>query len=623
MAGRSFSICASALLVLATNAGAIPAEPTPVEVPAPDEVTGVFWAAPVVPDQWVDVHFDSLAIVDAIRFLSGSETNVVALGDVARDVSVDLRRVTPGRALDAVLRALNVGGRFEGSTLFLTPLEERNVPTPLVMQQESVIWQEVDGAIAGLLSPEGSSAVNRSGGIVSLSDRPRNLDRLEEHLIEVLHAMTRQVEIEVQVVEAVYEDAEGAGIDWSLFDGVLDPTWDVRGGTSTGAVGFQSVTDAHEAFQFGVLRAGRWQAFLDAFEERIELNMISRPHITALSNQPARFQVKERIPYLTKTVTTEGGVSRTDFALEFDEAGIDVSVTASIADGGEITMDVHPRISSVVGFTASLPDLGPQPIIDTRETESLVRLAEGSSLVMSGMIQDRKNTSSLGVPILSHIPWLGRLFRSEQVRTDKTEIIIVLTPRAKQEHGVRTVERYARVQPVAVNPADDSMVTQLAAARSERAWEALVAGRAAQALVAARGAAAVSPAGWWAANNVGLALAQAGFLGDAETTLRTAVRAATPAEPIALLNLGTLLLHRGRPGEALPPLREAAVRAPQGPVRDEALLAWTLALELNGNTSEALDVLEHEAGGSTGRLADRVAPRIDRLLKALDTASLD
>ncbi|MBZ0269595.1 hypothetical protein K8I85_15700 [bacterium] len=623
MARRSISICASALLLLSAAAAGAAPEVLPANVHGPEEVTGTFWAAPVVPAELVDVHFDSLAIVDAIRFLSGAETNVVALGDVSRDVSVDLRGVTPGRALDAVLRALDVGGRFEGSTLFLSPLEDRVLRTPLVVQEESVIWQELDTGIAGLLSPEGSVAVNRSGGIVSVSDRPRTLDRLEEHMIEVLHSMTRQVEIEVQVVEAVYEDAQGAGIDWSLFDGVLDPAWNVSGGTATGAVGFQSTTDTREAFQLGILRAGRWKAFLDAFDEQISLNMISRPRITALSNQPASFQVKERIPYLTKTVSTEGGVTRTDFALEFDEAGIDVRVTASVAEGGEITMEVHPTISSVVGFTASLPDLGPQPIIDSRETESLVRLAEGSSLVMGGMMQDRKNVSSLGVPVLSRIPWIGRLFRSEQVRTDKTEIIIVLTPRSRQEPGVETVRRFARVEPVAVSPADDSMVTQLAAARSERAWEAFLAGRTAQALVAARSAATVSPSGWWAANNVGLALQQSGFLGDAELALRTAVRATTPAEPVALVNWGTLLLHRGRAGEAIAPLREAAERAPEGAVRDEAMLTWALALELSGERVRALDVLRHEAGGSTGRLAGRVAPRVERLLRDLDTASLD
>jgi type II secretory pathway component GspD/PulD (secretin) len=70
--------------------------------------------------------------------------------------------------------------------------------------------------------------------------------------------------------------------------------------------------------------------------------MVSRPRITAMSNQPATFEVRERIPYLTKTVTQEGGVPTTEFELVFDEAGIQLDMTAFVSEGGVITMEVRP-----------------------------------------------------------------------------------------------------------------------------------------------------------------------------------------------------------------------------------------------------------------------------------------
>jgi type II secretory pathway component GspD/PulD (secretin) len=628
-------LCCASALALATapsgraDVGASPdssadASPDTSAVPAvaePAETTRFFWAIPGLPDDALDVHFRDVDVVEAIRFLAGPETNVVALGFTPGAVSMDLRRVLPGRALDSVLRSLGVCGRIEGNTLFLSEVEDRVMRIPIVVQDKSAVWDELESAITGLLSPDGRLALNKSGGVLTVSDRPPDLDRTEEHVIEVLEAMTRQIEIEIKVIEAVYRKNDGAGIEWALFDGILDPAWSLGGGTSTGDVAFQSVTDAHDNFQLGILKPGKWQAFLDAFDENIRLNMISRPRITTLSNQPATFEVKEKVPYLTKTISQEGGVSRTDFALQFDEAGIEMVVTAAVAEGGEISMEVHPTISTVVGFTASLPDLGPQPIIDTRETKSLVRLAEGSSLVIGGMLQDRKNVSTLGVPVLSRLPGLGRLFRSEQVRNDKTEIIIVLTPRARREPGARTLERWGRLDRVTVAAGDGTMGTRLAAARDERAWDTIRAGETSRALVEARSAAVASPSAWWTVNDVGLALQQVGFLGDAELALRTAVRATDPSEPVALLNWGTLLVHRGRAEDAVAPLREAASRAPRGAVRDEAILAWALALELSGRTQEALDVLEHDAGGPSGPLGDRVRPRTARLLARMGAVS--
>lgn len=624
MAGRSIwwrSSVISALLLRSVTASASDLAAAEQDPPAPSEATASFWAVPALSTDTIDVSFTDRDLVSSFRFLTGEETNVIAVGPVAPNVSVDLRQVTPGHALDAVLRSVGVAARFEDNTVFLSALEDRVVRIPMVLQESSSPWEELQTAIAELVSDQGSVALNRSGGVLTVSDRPADLDRLEEHVYEVLHAMTRQVEIEVQVIEAVYQDDVGAGINWALLDGVLDPGWGVAGGTMAGNVAFQQTTDIRENFQIGVLKPGRWQAFLDAFEERVELNIISRPRITALSNQPATFEVKEKIPYLTKTVSQEGGVIQTEFELQFDEAGIEVLVVASIAEGGEIAMEVHPIISSVVGFTASLPDLGPQPIIDTRETKSTVRLAQGNSLVMAGMMQDRENVSSLGVPVLSRIPYLGRLFRSEEVRVDKTEIIIVLTPRSRRESAFVSLETWDHVGSVDVIVTDETMPTHLAAARSRRAWESLTAGNTQRAVVLARGAAAVRPSDWWALNNLGLAMRQAGFLGDAERTLRLAVRAQHPAEPVALMNWGTLLLHRGRAAEAVEPLREAAARAPHGELRDEAVLAWALALEFAERGAEALEVLHQDAGGRDGRLSARVLPRVTRLLEARETAS--
>jgi Flp pilus assembly protein TadD len=146
----------------------------------------------------------------------------------------------------------------------------------------------------------------------------------------------------------------------------------------------------------------------------------------------------------------------------------------------------------------------------------------------------------------------------------------------------------------------------------QRAWTRLVSGDRVGALSMVSSAARVVPSTWWALNNLGLAQRETGYFAEAEATFRAAARALDPEPPVALVNLGTLLMHRGRPDEAVPIL-ERAVRSSSGPVRDEATLAWALALERSGRRAEAIEALE-DAGGESGRLGARVRPRLQRIL---------
>ena len=597
---------------------------TPVETqPArPEDPTRSFWARPELRGDPIDVQFASLDLGQAVRFLTGEETNVLLAAGVARPVSLELRGVRTSEALDWLLRNEGLAALFEGNTVLLTNQERRTYVLPLVVGETSPVWDEIEAGIQNAQSESGGVIVlNRAAGVLTLEDTPANLDRIESHLHRSLASVLRQVEIEVKILEAVYDENRGLGVDWAVMNGVLDPDWTFTGGTPRGDVSRQIVTDQREIFQLGVLKPGKLQVFLDAYEEDIELNLISRPRITMMSNQPAMFEVKERVPYLTKTVSQEGGVPITEFELQFDEAGIDLAVVASVDEDGVITMDVHPTVSTVVGFTQSLPDLGPQPIIDTRETRSVVRLQEMHSLVMGGLMQDRENVTVNGVPVLSRIPFIGRLFRSETVRHEKTEILIVLTPRVRREAAALSLSTRDRIRPSLFVPESSGVPTGLAATQDDRAWVRLVAGDPAGALGPAESAARVLPSAWWTLNNLGMAYREIGWLARAEAVLRRAVLASDPPPAEALANLGVLLLHRGQAEEAASLLEQAAGRAAYGSVRDEALLAWALALENSERPSEALRVLEEEGGGVSGRLGDRVGPRIVRILGRMQQAS--
>lgn len=608
-------------LGLTSTVAAVPPVQDPPTLPTPAERTVSFWASPDTGREPVDVAFRDMDLVDALRFLTGEETNVIQMGGAgAKTITMDLRGVQPGQALDYMLQYLNLGAEIDGNTVMLSDRATRTLRVPIVFQEESKIWEEIETGVQNLSTSEGQVALNKSGGIMTLSDEPAVLDRLERHIDEVITSVLQQIEIQVEILEATYDIDRGAGIDWFLFNGILDPEWGVSGSANGGRVGFSAPTDPRGTFQLGLVKANKWQTVVDAFENDVSVDVVSRPRVTVMSNQPAEFALREKIPYLQKTVSQEGGVTRTDFEIVFDEAGVSLTLLASVTEGGEIQLDVAPVISSVTGFTPTLPDLGTQPIIDTRETKSVVRLAEGQALVMSGMLQDRESSNQSGVPFLKDIPFLGRAFRHEETSHEKTEVIIIVTPKFRQEPAVRSLAQHDRLVPTRVFIGNRSPVDELASARGERAWTQLQGGDESAAIGLARSAYRARPSSWWTLNNLGLAQREMGLLGEAEKTLRSAVLATEPSSPVALVNYGTLVMHRGRPAEAVPYLRDAAAQAPRGRLRREANLALALALELSGRLTESLEVLDRAV--DDGAEEERALPRKERLLEALEQASL-
>ncbi len=109
-----------------------------------------------------------------------------------------------------------------------------------------------------------------------------------------------------------------------------------------------------------------------------------------------------------------------------------------------ITMDIHPSVSSlariatvsdtttssVVGVSASTSSqvLASKPIINTRETETVATIMEGETVIIAGLMQDSVNKLTSKTPLLGDVPFLGKLFRREVIDSQKTELIILITP---------------------------------------------------------------------------------------------------------------------------------------------------------------------------------------------------
>ena len=155
--------------------------------------------------------------------------------------------------------------------------------------------------------------------------------------------------------------------------------------------------------------------------------ILSNPKLAVVNNQEAKIHVGERQAYVTTTTTSGGQTTTVSEDVSFVDVGIQLFVTPTINDDGYITMKVKPEISSVVD-TLLTPTGNKIPIIDTSMAETTVMVKDGKSIIIGGLRKEEKVYDSDQVPFLSSIPILGNLFRNNNMHTERTEILVMITP---------------------------------------------------------------------------------------------------------------------------------------------------------------------------------------------------
>lgn len=166
---------------------------------------------------------------------------------------------------------------------------------------------------------------------------------------------------------------------------------------------------------------------LDALSGVTNVNVISSPEVLVLNNQTATLQVGDQVP-----VATQQAVSVTDpdapivNAIEFRDTGVILTVTPRVNRGGLVQLDITQEVSDVVPTTTSSLN---SPTIQQRRIASTVAVHDGETIALGGLIRDGRTNSRSGVPVLMDIPLVGNLFSTTEQMTQRTELLVLITPR--------------------------------------------------------------------------------------------------------------------------------------------------------------------------------------------------
>ena len=265
-----------------------------------------------------------------------------------------------------------------------------------------------------LLSGIGSITVTNRGNCLVVRDRESNVELIKQILTE-LDLPIPQVHIEARIVFLNDEAKNNLGIKWG-YQNYRDST--ELDSTSKPVIALSDLSIINKnSIAFGFIRDNfNLNVELQAMQEDNQVRILSAPQILVLDGKEAEIKQGKEVPYVTQS----GDVINTSFR----EANLSLRVTPQILHDNYIVLDI--RVTNDTVDQASIS--GGEPLINKQEINTNLFLENGVTIVIGGILTETKEDQHSGVPGLSDIPLLGKLFKNAEKIDDRSELLVFLTP---------------------------------------------------------------------------------------------------------------------------------------------------------------------------------------------------
>ena len=294
-------------------------------------------------------------------------------------------------------------------------LEAASQPRPLLTRYyrvhyadahslQALIQQSAGGE--GWLSERGRAQLDERSNTLVVTDMSERLASIDVLLSE-LDVPVSQVLVEARIISASLDSARQLGVHWQALESSEQAGTVVTAGSNPPVAGA------------GGQQANDWRLGLDlaAMQAAGKVELLARPSIMTRANQQASIQSGVRVPYQSQAGGTAGGS-----VTQFVDAVLALTVLPRITPDGQVHMELEVRQDAVAADSASVP------AINTNTISTQVRLENHDTLVLGGIFSDQRRANESGVPVLGHLPVVGRLFRQSRHAVQRNELLIFITP---------------------------------------------------------------------------------------------------------------------------------------------------------------------------------------------------
>lgn len=371
-----------------------------------------------------------------------------------QEISIDLKDVTAQAALETLMRA---AGHFykvmdEHSIIIAqdTP-QNRRTYEDLVIQTfflSNADLKETLTILRSLIDAR-KIATNEQLNAIILRDTADKV-KVAERIIEANDKSKAEVVVDIELLQINSQKLRDLGVSLSSYSIgqqlSIPSSTTSTGGTGTGGTGTTTTTTTPSGVRLSDLQfvnQSNWFLTLPSFtynfiKQNTDAQLLAKPQLRISEGEKANLVIGDKVPIPLTTFNTQnagnsgGIIPITSF--QYQDVGIKIELEPRVHHNQEVTLKMKIEVSNLNGNVAGSNGES-QPIIGTRMIDSVIRLKDGETNFLAGLLRTDESTSDRGIPGLSEIPLLGRLFSDKHHEGARTDVILTMTP-----HIVRNAE---------------------------------------------------------------------------------------------------------------------------------------------------------------------------------------
>lgn len=377
-------------------------------------------------EEKIDLDLRGVELEEAFRSLADiAGLNVVIGEDLSGNVRVNLKNMDFLQAVDMLTKPRGLDYRIKDNTIVidsennLRNFDERETK---VFQLKNDNLEEVRENLQSTIQEDHYSDMNTSNISININENLEalvitgyndELIRIEE-ILEEIDVEKEQVMLQVIVQDISRSKVKDLGINWSFGDMLVGQTEMVE--TEEGVEEVET-----GGFDFGMSNLD-FDSMLDFLESKGDSNILANPQIATLDGEQASITIGDRVP-IRRSASSE------DDEVDFEEVGVMLDIEPKVLEDDKIRIKANPEVSSTTGYEGNLP------IISTREVETTIRVEDGKTIAIGGLIENQEIEDETGIPFLKDIPYLGNVFTNNMTDEEERELMIFITPKIIDDSG--------------------------------------------------------------------------------------------------------------------------------------------------------------------------------------------
>ena len=351
-------------------------------------------------------------------------------------ITIMLNKTPLDEAINLLVRAAGLSYEIVGNSVLIAEpgkLVDEVGQASYVVELKYAKASEVKEMLSDLTK---NIKVDNGGNRLICYTSPRVINEIEKIVKSIDHPHILIV-LETRIIEVSAEIDNKYGVDWGKFQPLT--TTVTHGGPDAATPA--KVVDMYRADNWYKLPVN-FNVTLDMMLSNNDARILMNSKLTTTNNREASLHMGEIVPYTIQSYNI-GGQGGANQQIMKEEVGVKMKMTPHINEHDQITLALEPEVSNIIAWIGVNNDM---PYVRIRTTNTTVRVADGQTIFLAGLLSEEEAITIKKLPILGHIPIIGLLFQHRSDDTKRKNLIIEVTPRIIHDHA--EISKGANIKPI-------------------------------------------------------------------------------------------------------------------------------------------------------------------------------